>query len=265
MTRSSVLEDGPDEAFGEAPASVSGVPATEPVAAEPEPARRPRAQRRPALERRDEFITRAAAFFAEQGFHGSTRALADQLGVKQALLYRYFDSKEALVAAVFARVFSERWSDDFAAILADRERALEDRLAEVYRAYAARDHALALRLVLRAALDNHPVPQGRGAPVTEQIVAPLVAELRHEARLPGLDRQPLLKAERDMAMMLHAAVVFHGIRQHVYRLPVAPERDEVVNLYCQTFLAGAREQIRRIHRRPPLSAPLASSSLARPA
>lgn len=261
MTHSSMRGDGP----GEASEAVVDQARAAPVEASAGPAGRRRAKRRPALERRDEFVTRAAGFFAEHGFHGSTRALADELGVRQALLYRYFDSKEALVAAVFARVFAERWSDDFAAILADRDRPLEDRLAQVYRAYAARDHALALRLVLRAALDNHPVPQGRGAPVTEQIVAPLVAELRHEARLPGLDRQPLLKAERDMAMMLHAAVVFHGVREHVYRLPVAAERDEVVTLYCQTFLAGAREQIRRIHRRPPLSAAPANRALARPA
>jgi AcrR family transcriptional regulator len=217
------------------------------------PARRTRAPRRPALERREEFVTRAAAFFADAGFSGTTRALAEQLGVRQALLYRYFASKEALVEAVFARVFSERWSEDFAALLADRSRPLEERLAEVYRTYAARDHALSLRLVLRAALDGYALPAGRGAPVTEQIVEPLIAELRHECRLPDLPRAPLLKAERDMAMMLHASVVFLGIREHIYRLPMASERDGLVALYCQTFLAGAREQIRRLHHRPALA------------
>lgn len=213
---------------------------------------RARAPRRPALARREEFVAQAAAFFAESGFAGSTRALADQLGVRQALLYRYFDSKDALVEAVFARVFSERWSEDFAAILADRSRSLEERLAQVYRTYAARNHALSLRLVLRAALDGYALPAGRGTPVTAEIVEPLVAELRHEARLPDLARLPLLKAERDMVMMLHASIVFQGIREHVYRLPMAAERDAVVTLYCQTFLAGAREQIRRLHQRPAL-------------
>lgn len=197
-------------------------------------------------------MTQAAAFFAETGFSGTTRALAEKLGVRQALLYRYFASKEALVEAVFARVFSERWSEDFAALLADRSRPLEERLAEVYRIYAARDHALSLRLVLRAALDGYALPAGRGAPVTAEIVEPLVAELRQETRLPDLERKPLLKAERDMAMMLHASIVFQGIREHIYRQPLAAERDALVTLYCETFLAGAREQIRRLHRRPAL-------------
>lgn len=204
----------------------------------------------------------AAGFFAEHGFSGTTRALADTIGIRQALLYRYFPSKDALVEAVFARVFGERWGEDFATVLASRERPLEDRLCEVYRHYAGRDHALGLRLMLRAALDGHPVPRGRGAPVTDQIVAPLVGELRHETRLPGLERQPLLKEERDMVMMLHAAVVFHGIREHVYRQPLAEERDAVMTLYCQTFLAGAREQIRRLHGRPALGP---TGTLQRPA
>jgi AcrR family transcriptional regulator len=215
---------------------------------------RVRAPRRPALQRREEFVTQAAEFFARAGFSGSTRALADELGVRQALLYRYFPSKDALVEAVFSRVFAERWGEDFASILSDREKPLEERLTAVYRAYAARDHGLALRLYVRAALDGHPVPQRRGAGVTDQIVAPLVEELRHEARLPDLARTPMLRNEREMVMMLHASIVFHGIREHIYRLPVAAERDEVIQLYCATFLAGAREQICRLHKRPPLSA-----------
>jgi AcrR family transcriptional regulator len=259
----------------QAESAVSGASETFPgerqTAAEPElggasgpkAAKRLRAARRPALERREEFVTRAAAFFAQFGFAGSTRALADQLGVRQALLYRYFPSKDALVEAVFARIFSEPWGEDFAARLADRREPLEDRLTDVYQAYAARDHGLALRLFIRAALDGHPVPQRRGAGVTEQIVTPLVEELRHEARLPDLARLPMLKSEREMVMMLHASVVFHGVREHIYRLPVAAERDEVMKLYCATFLAGAREQIRRLHKRPPLPAAATKPASAR--
>lgn len=251
-----------DEARANLERAAQARPDAAPQAAADRPARS-RAPRRPALERREEFLTRAAAFFAERGFQGSTRALAEELGVKQALLYRYFASKEALVEAVFARVLGERWSDDFAALLAERGRPLEERLAAVYRAYAARDHGLALRLMLRAALDGHAVPPGRGAPVTEQIVAPLIAELRYETGLPGLERRPLLKVERDMVLMLHAAVVFHGIREHVYRVPIQGERDAVVALYCATFLAGAREQIRRLHGRPALAASRAVRPAAR--
>jgi AcrR family transcriptional regulator len=40
-------------------------------------------------------VRAAATVFAEKGFHGaSTRDIAEQLGIKQASLYYYFDSKE---------------------------------------------------------------------------------------------------------------------------------------------------------------------------
>ena len=82
-----------------------------------------------ALDRREVILAAACGFFADVGFAGTTRALADSLGVRQALLYRYFPSKEALVEAVFQRVFMQRWTRDFAAVLADRS-VLEDRVAE---------------------------------------------------------------------------------------------------------------------------------------
>lgn len=46
-------------------------------------------------------IRAAAAVFAEKGFHGtSTRDIAERLGIKQASLYYYFDSKEEALAEV---------------------------------------------------------------------------------------------------------------------------------------------------------------------
>ena len=90
--------------------------------------RRARASRKSALERREEILVAAVDFFAEHGFAGSTHVLAAGIGVRQALLYRYFESKDALVEAVFARVAGARWTHDLPAILGDRSRPLDDRL-----------------------------------------------------------------------------------------------------------------------------------------
>lgn len=200
-----------------------------------------------AADRRETILGAAIGFFAQYGFAGTTRALADSIGVRQALLYRYFPSKEALVEAVFQRVFLQRWTRDFAGTLIDRSQPLEERLATVYGWYCDQDDGLAIRLLMRAALDGFALPPRRGAMLTDQIFEPLVGELRHEAGLPDFTRAPLLQAERDIAMMMHGAVVFHGIREHIYRAAAPEDREKLLALYAATFLAGARRTIRTLH------------------
>jgi AcrR family transcriptional regulator len=57
-----------------------------------------------ALKRRSaEIIAAAAKVFAQRGYHGaSTQDIADVLGMRQASLYYYFDSKDAALEAVCA-------------------------------------------------------------------------------------------------------------------------------------------------------------------
>ena len=211
---------------------------------------RGRAPRLSALKRRDDIVSQAVQFFAEAGFAGTTRALAEQMGVRQALIYRYFPSKDALVEAVFQRVTEGRWTLDLAPILAERSIPLEERVARVYGAYAEQDEGIGIRLLMRAALDGLKLPARRGAALTAQILEPLLVELRHEARLPSIDRTPLLPAERELALMLHAAIVQLGVREHIYRSPPPMSREAVIRLYAETFLAGARDTIRALHKRP---------------
>jgi AcrR family transcriptional regulator len=62
----------------------------------------PLARAAPAARRRlSEVIDAAAKIFAQRGYHGaSTQDIADLLGIRQASLYYYFDSKEAALEAV---------------------------------------------------------------------------------------------------------------------------------------------------------------------
>lgn len=200
-----------------------------------------------ADDRRLDIVCAAACLFAEHGFAATTRELAARLGVTQALLYKHFASKDDLVEAVFEHVYARRWTKDFDDIIGDRSRPLAERLLDVYAGYPAQDDGLSLRLFLRAALDGYPIARRRGEALTGQILAPLVRELRHEEGLPALGRVALRTEERELAMMLHAAVVFLGIRTHVYRVARSEDRPVAVRLYVETFLAGARATIRRVH------------------
>jgi AcrR family transcriptional regulator len=61
-------------------------------------ARRPR---RPAAERRRQILAAARALFADRGFHATTtRDLAAAADINDALIYRYFPDKQAILAAL---------------------------------------------------------------------------------------------------------------------------------------------------------------------
>jgi AcrR family transcriptional regulator len=60
-----------------------------------------RRPRRPAAERRRQILTAARALFAERGFHATTtRDLAAAADINDALIYRYFPDKQAILAAL---------------------------------------------------------------------------------------------------------------------------------------------------------------------
>jgi AcrR family transcriptional regulator len=208
---------------------------------------RGRAPRLAAEERRRVIVDEAAQLFAKKGFEATTRDLANRLGVRQALLYKYFPAKEALIAAVFENVFDRRWREQSSTLFADRTQPLEDRLVAFYRRTAQATDGIRIRLFVRAALDGWSVAKRRGAALTGLIFEPLIGELREQAGLPPFNEKPMMRGERELAMMLHAAIVFLGIREHVYRMPMPADREAVVRLYVRTFLAGATGTLRDIH------------------
>jgi AcrR family transcriptional regulator len=60
-----------------------------------------RRPRRPAAERREQILAAARTLFAERGFHATTtRDLAAAADINDALIYRYFPDKQAILAAL---------------------------------------------------------------------------------------------------------------------------------------------------------------------
>lgn len=205
-------------------------------------------QRMPAGTRPSRIVEEACHFFAEQGFAASTRALAARLGVTQALLYRYFPTKAALIDRVFETVFVERWDARWGALLLDRALPLETRIARFYQAYAAGISYISMRLFVRAGLDGLDLAKRYSFPLTERVLRPIVGELRKAARLPSFEDVAMLRGERELAMMLHGAIMFLGIRRYVYGMPVAEDLDTLIAMHVSTFLPGALITMRQMHK-----------------
>lgn len=208
---------------------------------------KPSQRRLPPEERRRAIVEEAARFFAERGFDGRTRALAERLEVTQALIYRYFPSKELLIEEVFRSVFADNWDSSWADILADREQPLEDRLAGFYRAYRRRGSPISMRLFMRANLDGAGYAKRYSVPLTERLLRPILVELRHEAGLPDVAAAPMSYDERELVMALHGAIVFLSIRKNIYGTPLPDDLSAPVARIIRAYLPGALEELRRLH------------------
>ncbi|CAA7625768.1 TetR/AcrR family transcriptional regulator [Magnetospirillum sp. UT-4] len=203
------------------------------------------AQRRlPRQERERLILDEAIRFFAEVGFEGQTRVLAERIGVTQPLLYRYFPDKDALIEQVYRHAFVDGWNPAWDAALADRERPLEDRVVTLYHNYNRMNFTFErVRLFMFAGLKDSRLADRFMDFLREHILVPLARELRHEAGLPEAPPSP---AEIEFVAGLHGAIGYVGVRRWVYQVPMPDDIEPVIGAIVSAFLAGAPAAMRRL-------------------
>jgi len=213
-----------------------------------ETALRRRAPRLAGDARRAQIVEAASRFFADHGFSGPTRDLAASIGVTQALLYRYFDSKTDLIDAVFVEVFKTDWTEAaLERFEADADRPVVDRLADVYEAVLSGVCDTATRLFFRAGLDAYAGPISRGAAQSWPLWTAIIEAWRREEALPALAEKPMLEGERALAMALHDAMLMIRVREHVLHVERRLPDDEKIRQVAETYDAGARVVLARLH------------------
>lgn len=198
-------------------------------------------------DRRAMILEQAAEFFASNGPAASTRALAQALGVTQALLYRYFPSKDALVRAVYRERFAARWDPSWSSLLHAPGRSLQERLTAFFAAYMERLSAADYRLWMRAALEGWSFAALYHTDLVENVLLPVVAELRAEAGLQTLKERPAMYGELETVFNVHGALTFMRIRRDIYGAPVHPDTAAATELHVAIFLPGALTQMRALH------------------
>ena len=205
-----------------------------------------RQRRLPAEARRAAMIERAAEVFAAHGFAASTRDIAHRMGVAQALIYKYFASKEALIDAVLETRFLAR-SDGPDRQGLEGDGPLAERIYAFYASFAKPKDDVNLRLFLRAALDGLDFAARYRTRLDPVYIWPVVSALRREIGAPALGDAPPTDAEREVAMQMHGCLVFTRIRSSIYRRPPTLPLDEVAQLQARVFAAGAVAEMRRLH------------------
>ncbi|MDJ0637336.1 MAG: TetR/AcrR family transcriptional regulator [Paracoccaceae bacterium] len=193
-------------------------------------------KRLPSEERREEFVQKAIEFFAEEGFDSSTRELAKRLGVTQPLLYRYFDSKDDLIAEVYKAVYVRRWRSEWDEMLADRTVPLRDRLVRFYHAYAMvvfqRDW---MRIFLFAGLKGGAINRRYIDRVRDRILEPIIREYRHEN---GLFAGQVTDDETELAWSVHGGIYYYGVRTEIYGQIPIKDLNFVIETSIDSLLSG---------------------------
>ncbi|MFG1348645.1 TetR/AcrR family transcriptional regulator [Xanthobacter autotrophicus] len=197
----------------------------------------PRRRLSPADRERD-IVAGAVAFFAEHGFDGATRDLAQRLGITQPLLYRYFPGKEALLDRVYQEVYQSRWQSEWETAIADRSIPIEERLKRFYRAYAAVIQTYEwVRLFMFAGLKGLDFNSRYLAFLRARLFERMVIEIRVAN---GLDETaPVSEEEIELIWSLHAGIFYIGVRKFIYGMPIPTDLGADIDFKINAFLNGA--------------------------
>jgi AcrR family transcriptional regulator len=205
--------------------------------------------------RKDELLARAIEFFSEEGFDGGTRALAKRIGITQPLIYRYFPSKDDLINEVYNAVYMAQWKDSWTTMLGDRSLPLHDRLTAFYHDYSRTIfNRTWMRIFFFAGLKGLDINTRYINRVISNLLVPICLETR--ASLGLASDAPVTSRELELVWLMHGAIFYQGIREHVYGLPGLIDHDRLVETAIKMYLGIAATELAAAIAAPPSPAAL---------
>jgi AcrR family transcriptional regulator len=180
-------------------------------------------------------------FFAEFGFTGQTRELAQRLGITQPLLYRYFPTKQDLIDRVFDELFLKRIDPEWVALITDRSRPLRERLVDFYQRYARITYTYEwIRIYMFSALRGNDLNRRYIRIVEERILKPICAEIRHDCALPIDEASPITEAELEHVWVMHGGLFYYAVRKYIYHSRVGRDFTQTIERAVGAMLAGVK-------------------------
>ena len=201
-----------------------------------------RRESRPRLsmaERRTQLIEAALRVFADHGFSGATtRRIAAEAGVTEAVIFQHFADKDALYAAILEAKTMDPWAQQWLAELellidgGDASRILHC-LFEGLLGVHDRDPQY-LRLMVFSALEQHPLArrlQGRSMRLYQALERFVV-----NGQTAGHFRT---SSPAVLVRAVLALPIYHVMQQRLFKSPLPPvEHDELIEAGVQFALAG---------------------------
>jgi len=190
-------------------------------------------------ERRETILSAAQGLFASKGFHGvSIDEIARAVSVSPAILYRHFDSKHALYAAVLDKFSHQRQS--YVDTIVNHGTRFEDALAGMTQVYitSIADNPDILRIELHSLLEGNPATlaffQNRWKSFTDYIEFGLNEFLPYD--IPNRERT-ILSAALMFQGMVREALIQKCLQPHdrLEDLDLQELSNELVSLFLRSI------------------------------
>ncbi len=184
-------------------------------------------------------LSEAIGFFAEHGFEAQTRELASRIGISQALIYRYFRTKEDLIDKVYQRIYMSRWNEGWEELLIDRRIPLEVRLKKFYKSYVSTFDSYAwMRISVYSGLRGNNLVRRYLQMILERVIRVISLELRHECGLPTIGPADISKIDLEMTWNLHATIIYFLMRRYVFQIEPCSDNNAVVEQIIGQVFTG---------------------------
>jgi AcrR family transcriptional regulator len=190
-------------------------------------------------DRKKQIVEAAVGYFAEFGFEGATRGLAERLGVTQPLIYRYFPSKDELIRAVYEDVYLSRWRGEWMDLLSRRDTPLRERLIAFYEHYTSVVFEPQwMRIYMFSGLRGLDINRWWITFVEDHVLRTICEEVRVLAGLPDPKEVPITAAEIDGYWLFHGGIFYYGMRENVYAVPPRTPLPRFIEMSIDSFLQG---------------------------
>jgi len=189
-----------------------------------------------ATDRRSQILAAAMELFSERGFHGArTRELARRAGVSEALLFRHFPTKEALIRAILENV-TERYLRMEAKIRGAPPREALISLADLVLS-SLRENPAVFRVVFFGVMEK---PQFAREFYRSFLSRMLTLEARLFRRAFAEGKGTSIPASqvdpRVVARSFHGSLLFYNVAGAIVRIEPLPKNpralaESIVNIY----------------------------------
>jgi len=195
----------------------------------------------PAGSRREQILQGAMRLFAQKGFRGTTtREIARHLGISEALMFKYFPSKEALYRAII-----QKRTDGSEEMLFPKEAIQAKDDQQVFQSIASylirknTEDPTFMRLILYSALEGHDLSRiffENNAMEKAKLLSKYIRQRIKEKTFRKVP--PLLAARAFIGMVIHyvQAQEIYGMKKFFHF-----SHKKVVETFVDAFLNGLKE------------------------